>query len=213
MDAVKPHFALIPPMAAALLAASAALGIAADAGKGSAKAALCAPCHGAAGVSRYAEIPHLAGQQRDYLIAEMKSFRRATDPQAPTRHWNRRRDRIMDHQLPGISDDDIESLAAHFAGQSCALPASLGEQTLPGLARRCISCHGEDGRSAIATVPHLAGQQPRYLENQLRAFRDSRGSDDQPRTRIDPIMGHQTVMLGDADIAALAAYFSGRRCR
>ncbi len=212
MDAVRRYFALILPMGAALLAASAALGIAA-ASEGSSKAVPCAPCHGAAGVSRYAEIPHLAGQQRDYLIAEMKSFRRATDPQAPTRHWNRRRDRIMDHQLSSMSDVDIESLAAHFAGQSCALPMTLGEQTLPALARRCVSCHGEDGRSAIATVPHLAGQQPRYLENQLRAFRDSRGRDDQPRTRIDPIMGHQTVTLGDADIVALAAYFSGRRCR
>jgi cytochrome c553 len=112
-----------------------------------------------------------------------------------------------------MSDNDIESLAEHFAAQSCALPTTLGEQTLPPLARRCISCHGEDGRSTVATVPNLAGQQRRYLENQMRAFRDSGARPDEPRTRTDPIMGRQTVTLTDADIVTLAAYFSGRRCR
>lgn len=202
------------PILAALLTISAGHANAAEATKGSAKVELCAPCHGTAGVSRFAEVPHLAGQQRDYLIAELKAFRRATDKDAPVLHWNRRRDPIMDHQTPGLTDADIDALAAHFAAQACAMPKTMGEPTLPALARRCISCHGEDGRSTIATVPHLAGQQRRYLENQLRAFRDS---DDNAgagqRTRIDPIMGHQSVILGDADISAIAAYFSGRRCR
>ena len=210
---MTPGFTLILRVLAALLTAAAGQANAAEAAKGSARAELCAPCHGVSGVSRFAEIPHLAGQQRDYLIAEMKAFRRATDPRTPTRHWNRRRERIMDHQLPGMSDTDIEGLAMHFAAQECASPAAAGNAAMPKLAQRCVSCHGEEGRSGTATVPRLAGQQRRYLENQLRAFRDSGGKDDESRTRIDPIMGHQSVILDDADITALAAYFAGRRCR
>lgn len=213
-DAVKPGFTPILPVAAALLMASVGQANAAEATKGSAKAELCAPCHGVAGISHFVEVPHLAGQQRDYLITEMKAFRRATDMKMPTRHWNRRREPIMDHQTPGLSEADIDSLATYFAAQACALPTTAGNAAMPKLAQRCVSCHGEDGRSRIATVPHLAGQQRRYLENQLRAFRDYSGKDDaERRTRIDPIMGHQTVILDDDAITALAAYFAGRRCR
>ncbi|MBI2584962.1 MAG: c-type cytochrome [Rhodospirillales bacterium] len=211
---MKPGFTPILPIAAALLMASVGQANAAEATKGSAKAELCAPCHGAAGISHFVEVPHLAGPQRDYLITEMEAFRRATDMKMPTRHWNRRREPIMDHQTTGLAGADIDNLAAYFTAQACALPKTMGDPTLPTLARRCVSCHGDEGKSTIATVPHLAGQQRRYLENQLRAFRDYSGKDGaERRTRIDPIMGHQSMILGDADIAAIAAYFSGRRCR
>lgn len=203
---------MILPVVAALTLTVAGTARAAD-GRGRELAELCAPCHGPAGISTFEAIPHLAGQQKDYLIAEMKAFRRATDKRAPTRHWNRRRERIMDHQLPGAGNADIDALAAYLASQPCALPKTLGAQALPPLAQRCISCHGEDGRSRIAAVPNLAGQQKRYLENQLNSFRDSGVAGDEPRTRIDPIMGHQSVILGDADITAFANYFAGRRCR
>ena len=213
-DAVKPGFTPILPIAAALLMASAGYANAAEATKGSARAELCAPCHGAAGISHFAEVPHLAGQQREYLIAEMKAFRRATDPRTPPRHWNRRREAIMDHQLSTMSDADIENLAAYFAAQACASPTAAGTAATPKLAQRCVSCHGEDGRSRTVTVPHLAGQRQRYLENQLRAFRDSGHKPGaEPRVRTDPIMGRQSVNLSDADIVEIAAYFAGRRCR
>jgi len=207
---VKPDIALIMPIVAALLTAPLGQANAADRSKVEA----CAPCHGKTGISRYPEIPHIAGQQPDYLIAEMKAFRRATDTRAPTRHWNRRREPIMDHQTLGLTDTDIDVIAAHYAAKACVLPKTMSTATLPPLAQRCVSCHGDDGRSLIATVPHLAGQQQQYLENQLRAFRDSGGKAGmERRTRIDPIMGHQTVILNDSDVVELAAYFSARRCR
>ncbi len=211
---MKPMFTPVLAAAAAMSIAAPGFAAAGDVGRGRALAELCAPCHGPAGVSPFDAIPNLAGQQPDYLKSEMKTFRRATDSRAPTRHWNRRRERVMDHQLQTTSTADIDDLAAYFAAQACALPKTATKPAPPLLAQRCVSCHGENGQSRIATVPHLAGQHQRYLENQLKAFRDSGGKGDaEPRDRVDPIMGQQSVVIGDADMVALARFFAAQSCR
>ena len=71
----------------------------------------------------------------------------------------------------------------------------------------CASCHGPGGRSTAPTFPRLAGQQPAYIEAQLKAFRD--------QTRGDPdaiaYMWGMASQLSDGTIAALADYFSQQR--
>lgn len=71
----------------------------------------------------------------------------------------------------------------------------------------CASCHGPAGRSTAPTFPRLAGQTDAYLETQLKAFRD--------QTRGDPdavaYMWGMASQLSDAQIAALAAYFSQQK--
>ena len=66
----------------------------------------------------------------------------------------------------------------------------------------CASCHGPAGRSTSSAFPRLAGQQPAYLQAQLKGFRD--------RTRADPMaqayMWGMSSRLDDATIAGLAAY-------
>ena len=46
-----------------------------DAADGKAKAATCAGCHGAAGVSANPLWPNLAGQKDAYMVKQMKAFR------------------------------------------------------------------------------------------------------------------------------------------
>lgn len=65
----------------------------------------------------------------------------------------------------------------------------------------CAGCHGAKGVSATPMFPNLAGQKAAYLEKQLKAFRDG--------TRKDPTMSGMAKPLSDADMANLAAYFSG----
>ncbi|MGB5261277.1 MAG: c-type cytochrome, partial [Gammaproteobacteria bacterium] len=60
-----------------LLAASGSV-LAGDAAAGKAKAASCAGCHGANGISSNPMWPNLAGQQSGYLIKQMKAFRDGT---------------------------------------------------------------------------------------------------------------------------------------
>ncbi len=67
---------------------------------------------------------------------------------------------------------------------------------------RCKLCHGRDGEASNAIYPRLAGQNRAYLEKQLRLFRSG--------VRKSDIMNEQAARLTDAEIAALATWFSSR---
>jgi cytochrome c553 len=65
----------------------------------------------------------------------------------------------------------------------------------------CKTCHGLSGQGyrGYFPMPRLAGQQPEYLENQLRAFIE--------RRRVNPIMANVAHALRPSMVAALAAHF------
>jgi len=65
----------------------------------------------------------------------------------------------------------------------------------------CKTCHGLSGQGyrGANPMPRLAGQQPEYLENQLRAFIE--------RRRTNPIMNNVAHVLSPNMITALAAHF------
>ena len=44
--------------------------------------------------------------------------------------------------------------------------AELGKQKTA----TCVACHGEDGNSQVGLWPSLAGQNFKYLKNQLRLY-------------------------------------------
>ncbi len=68
-------------------------------------------------------------------------------------------------------------------------------------AQPCFGCHGQNGISQIPSYPNLAGQKQKYLEIQLRAYRDGE--------RIHDIMSPMAKSLTNSEIATLAQYFSG----
>lgn len=68
----------------------------------------CARCHGETGVARNVAWPSLAGQKPGYLATTLKAFRAGL-----------RKDPIMTGVARGLSDADIQNLAAFFAGQRC----------------------------------------------------------------------------------------------
>lgn len=72
---------------------------------GKAKSVVCASCHGAAGVSNNPLWPNLAGQQAQYLAKQLRSFRDGD-----------RSDPLMSPMAKPLSDEDIENLAAYYAG-------------------------------------------------------------------------------------------------
>ncbi len=157
-----------------------------------AKAATCAACHGVAGVSGNPEWPSLAGQKQGYLRDQITAFRdgaRSNPQMAP--------------MVSGLSDREIGELAAWYA----SLPGATAASGDPGLvatgqnlAGYCMACHGMGGITANEDWPNLAGQQARYMENQLRAFRSGE--------RDSGLMQTVTARFSEHDFAALAAYFS-----
>ncbi len=79
-------------------------------------------------------------------------------------------------------------------------PAVAGDA--PEKAAICAACHGADGKAVLPMYPHLAGQYSSYIEQALREYRAG--------TRKNPVMGAQAATLTDADIRALAAYYSAQ---
>ena len=90
-------------VAGALLGASGVV-VAGDAAAGKAKAATCAGCHGAEGVSSNALWPSLAKQKDAYLVKQLKAFRDGT-----------RKDPMMGPMAKPLTDADIDNLAAYFS--------------------------------------------------------------------------------------------------
>jgi cytochrome c553 len=80
------------------------IGFAGDAAAGKSKSAVCAACHGPAGISANDIWPNLAGQEAGYLVAQIKAFRDG-----------KRKDPMMSPMAAPLSDTDIDNLAAYFS--------------------------------------------------------------------------------------------------
>src|SRR6185436_11860350 len=65
----------------------------------------------------------------------------------------------------------------------------------------CSRCHGANGVSATAGVPHVAGQRAPYLHAQLRAYKQG--------ARPDSPMTGAVKFLGDDALVKVAAYYAG----
>lgn len=76
-----------------------------DAAAGKTKSSMCAACHGAEGISTNDIWPNLAGQKFTYLVKQMKDFRDGN-----------RKDPMMSPMAAGLTDEDINNLAAYFSG-------------------------------------------------------------------------------------------------
>jgi cytochrome c553 len=81
---------------------------AADLEAGKAKSTICSACHGQNGISANPLWPNLAGQKDQYLIAQLKAYRDGS-----------RKNPLMSPMATGLSDADIENLAAYYGSLNC----------------------------------------------------------------------------------------------
>jgi cytochrome c553 len=167
---------------------------------------ICSSCHGLDGRSVSPTFPRLAGQQQEYLVNQLKSFRDRTraDPHAHTYMWG---------MAAKLTDPVIEGLAADYASKSPATgtPADAAEVAsgskiyLEGIDARqvppCVTCHAEHAVGAGA-IPRLAGQHRDYLEQQLAAFASN--------ARANEIMHENSKDLTTAEISEVAAYLAAQ---
>ncbi len=172
---------------------------------GKASAAVCAACHGQNGISSNPMWPKLAGQHAYYIEKELHDFRS-----------KKRNDPTMAPMVAGLTDVDIENLAAYFASVPSTVEAAsadkikLGEKIyragkvdngLPA----CIACHGPNGAgSAPARFPRIGGQHAAYLSKALKDFKaETRNNDHQAMMR--DIAGR----MNNKEIEAVSSYISG----
>ena len=73
----------------------------------------------------------------------------------------------------------------------------------------CAACHGATGTSVSDTVPNLAGQRARYVEAQLKFFKDGTRKEPGAVSRA-AIMNAIAAQLTAEDIVNVAAYFESQ---
>lgn len=166
----------------------------------------CMSCHGKPGNSTDPIFPSLAGQQADYITAELKAFKshQRGDPNGATYMWT---------VAEGLTDSQMSLLGQYFNLQ-VPIPNSPGDPALAAQGKvlfengkasanvtACALCHGNDG-SGGGSVPRLAGLSDNYLVGQLEAFRAGQRPEAQT---MPPIV----IGLNQDDERALAAYLQG----
>jgi len=177
-----------------------------DPQRGEEKAQACAACHGTDGNSSNPVWPKLAGQHPDYIVSQLQAFKsgdRKNDQMAP--------------MVQGLSEQDMQDLAAWYASQSMS-PGGAKEsddlQTAETLYRAgqqddgmpaCIACHGPRGNGIpYSGYPKISGQHAEYTTSTLKAYRSGDRQGSQAR-----IMQDIAEKLTAAEIEALANYISG----
>lgn len=153
---------------------------------------ICVSCHGKDGVGINADYANLGGQNKAYLVNQLYAFRNGD-----------RKNAVMNGMAAGLSDADIEALAAWYSGQQWVTQnngdASLVEEGR-NRAGYCHACHGMQGHPVAEEWPIIAGQSALYIENQLMGFKNG--------ARYHPLMANVVKNLDPAAMKALAAYYT-----
>jgi cytochrome c553 len=183
-------------LVAALAAPSAFAQSEGNAERGAKLAYTCLGCHG---IPNYRNayptysVPKLRGQHPEYLVIALQAYRSGERSHA-TMHAN----------AANWTDTQLADMAAFLAGppvQPVSSSKPVGKA--PEAAQTCVACHGSDGVGITPQYPTLAGQHPDYLVRALTDYK--RGG------RKNAIMSGFASQLSDADIKAIAAYYSAQR--
>jgi len=161
-----------------------------DPAAGEPLSAKCGGCHGSHGVSTDAATPSLASQDPQYLVQSMKSYGKT------------RQHEVMQRAVAGLSDKDIENIAAFYTVQP-SRAAERGETLVQELSEKCNRCHRTDEMENPAmAIPNIRGQDHDYLVMALRSYRDER--------RDSSVMHKMSLPYSDAVIESIASYYASR---
>ena len=162
----------------------------------------CALCHGAEGDSSSPLYPRLAGQHHQYIAKQLGDFKSG-----------RRKSDTMNGMAQDLTPEEMLALGVYFE-QKPTKPRPARDVELAGVGRyifhrgnessgvaACAGCHGENGHGT-EQLPRLAGQVPRYIEDQLRSFNK------RERTNDNAIMHSIASKLTELEIKGVAMYIS-----
>lgn len=126
----------------------------------------CNNCHGLNGVSAGTSMPSIGGLPRTYLAKVMKEWK-----------YDKRDAATMNRIVKGLSDDEIDALAAYFASRpwvpepqrASAAHLKIGQAVVH---ENCEDCHGRTGNDPDVDAPRINGQWARYMALELEKYRD-----------------------------------------
>lgn len=171
----------------------------------------CEGCHGPAGVSVSDDVPTIAGQSDEFIDDTLHSYQIWGRPcvKSSYRHGDTSRPRTdMCKIASGLSNEDIEALAAHFSAQPF-VPASQPfdpAQAEAGAAlheTHCETCH-HGGGSEAGRGPILAGQWTPYLRATLKFVPTGEHA-------VPPMMERELASFNDEELNALLNYYASQQ--
>ena len=164
----------------------------------------CLGCHGDNGNSTHPAMPTLAGQNAEYLVKAMQTYRD-----------KERQNGMMVAVAEGLSDEAIRRNAIYFATRTPVAVATENRQPTQAnatafdplgdgarLAASCNGCHGDKGNSTTPGTPRLAGQQQAFLRTAITNYRDGK--------RQHAMMQMLTRYLSNTDIEKLALFYASQ---
>lgn len=164
--------------------------------------ARCGLCHGVDGDSSSPLYPRLASQHHQYIAKQLADFKAG-----------RRKSDTMASMATDLTQEEMLALGVYFE-QKPTKPRLARDVELAGVGRyifhrgnessgvaACAGCHGDNGHGTDQ-LPRLAGQVPRYIEDQLRSFNK------RERTNDNAIMHSIASRLTELEIKGVAMYIS-----
>jgi cytochrome c553 len=162
----------------------------------------CYLCHGMEGEAASTVFPRLAGQHSEYVAKQLADFKAG-----------KRKSETMKPQAEELTPAEMKALGAFFEKKK-AVAKAVSDQDILGVGRyifakgnrfsglpSCASCHGAKGYGT-PQLPRLAGQHPRYIEDQLKQFNK------RERTNDNAIMHTVASRLTELEAHAVAEYIA-----
>jgi cytochrome subunit of sulfide dehydrogenase len=172
----------------------------------------CNGCHGDNGVSKWAEIPTIAGipefVQADALYFFRDNERPCTDTEYKQGDTSRPATNMC-KVVADLSDDDIDAIAAHYAELPFVAAKQPFDASLAAAGKalheaQCDRCHSAGGSNPEDEASILAGQHAGYLEETFAQYRS--GEREQPAK-----MQEKLDALSDDDVKALVNYYASQQ--
>jgi len=168
-----------------------------DAQKGKAISYTCLGCHGIPNYNNVYptyHVPKLQGQHPEYIVAALKAYRSGE-----------RSHGTMHAHAMSMSEQDMEDIAAYFAGQVIPSGGANAQPVgaVPAAVATCQACHGRDGVGIMGIYPTLSGQHADYLEQALKQYRTG--------GRRNAIMQPFVAQLKPEQLREVAEYFARQK--
>lgn len=169
-----------------------------DAEKGKSLYAVCAACHGPAGLGIQAmNAPKIAGQEPWYLERQLQAYKSGVRGTAAGDTFGAQM-RPMAMQL--TSDAAVADVVAYIGTFADAKPAATVQGDAAAgktLYATCVACHGQNGEGNVQlNAPKLVGQDDWYMVRQLANYKKGlRGA--HPQDTFGMQMRPMASMLAD----------------
>ena len=172
----------------------------------------CDGCHGDNGVSRWNDMPTIAGVDVFVHSDALYTYRDEARPCATSEYRQGDTSRAptdMCEVAKALSDDDIEAIAEHYA----ALPFVPAQQEFDAALAaagkavhdsECARCHTDGGSNPEDEAGILAGQWMGYLETTFAEY--ASGAREQPKRMKDKMDA-----LSADDVQALLHYYASQQ--